>query len=474
MDRFDEAIATLVFNLKLLNKKSRKNILISAGQRKNKRKILDAVKKLSTLGTTIYATGGTAEFFNDNNLKIHKIHKISEVKEPNIESFLKEDRFDLIINILTGDDDYDESSDSKLIRNLSIKNGIPLITDLDVAIFTFEQMVTEHKKGTYRYKIADESEPWNLKLEFFQLVDNLGGFACYHAHFDKAYLISKDNLKLSHVDMQKKWELYKYLKQNYTHEDLVERISRGVEKMMSQGVTKCRTFVDADSIVKLKPIDAALEVKEKYKDQIQLEIGVQPLEGVLEPKTRKFFERACEKADLIGGLPSKDRPQQEKHLNYLMELTKQLDTKLDVHIDQENNPFEDETELLALKTIEYGLQGKVSGVHAISLAAKPELEQDRIIRIVKEADLNIIVCPSAAIGMKQLKLDAPLHNSIAPIVKLVEAEVPILLGVDNIYDLFMPFVDGDIWFECRMMMESARFYDFETIAKIACDKRGFE
>src|SRR5205085_2502737 len=136
----------------------------------------------------------------------------------------------------------------------------------------------------------------------------------YHAHFDKAYLINPDNLKLGMVDMQKKWALYKYLKESYTFEDLVERISRGVQKMIDQGVTHCRTLVDADSTVKLLPVKAALEVKQRFAGQINLEIGTQPLQGVIDPASRKAFVKACELADVIGGLPSKDRPTPEKHL----------------------------------------------------------------------------------------------------------------------------------------------------------------
>ena len=66
-----------------------------------------------------------------------------------------------------------------------------------------------------------------------------GGFTCHHAHFDKAYLISSDNLVLSQRDMQDKWRLYRELKKNYTFEDLYERISRAVVKMIEQGVTHC-------------------------------------------------------------------------------------------------------------------------------------------------------------------------------------------------------------------------------------------
>ena len=56
-----------------------------------------------------------------------------------------------------------------------------------------------------------------IPAEELRRVEQLGGFACHHAHFDKAYLISMENLRLSQVDMQKKWALYKYLKENYTH-----------------------------------------------------------------------------------------------------------------------------------------------------------------------------------------------------------------------------------------------------------------
>ena len=41
------------------------------------------------------------------------------------------------------------------------------------------------------------------------------------------------------------------------------------------------------------------------------------------------------------------------------------------------------------------------------------------------------------------------------------------LGVDNIADLFMPLVDGDMWVECRFLMEALRFYDLDSVSSIA-------
>jgi cytosine/adenosine deaminase-related metal-dependent hydrolase len=466
------SLELLAFNLKLLGSRNRKNLLISAGRPEDKNKLLETIRKTSALEVDLYATPGTFKFLAEHGIASVEIHKINDERTPNILSFLKADRFDLIVNILTGDEDYDESSDAKLIRRLSIENGIPLITDADVAIATLEQVNADAQRGTYRYKVADASEPWNLRAHFLEQVAKHGGFANHHAHFDKAYLITPDNLRLSQVDMQKKWELYRYLKENYTHADLVERISRGVETMIAQGVTYCRTMVDADSTVGLLPIKAAMEVKQLYADRIVFEVGVQPLQGVLDKASYEQYAEACSIADYCGGLPSKDRPQSEKHLDVILDLAKQLGKCVDVHVDQENNPLENETELLALKTIEHGMQGRVFGIHAISVGAKEEREQDRIIAKVLEADLGIVICPSAALSMKQLPMAAPLHNSIAPYTKMREAGVRLYLGVDNVHDLFMPMVDGDIWTECRMLMEACRFYDIDVVAEWACARNG--
>lgn len=312
-----------------------------------------------------------------------------------------------------------------------------------------------------------------MKRAFHKKVQRRGGYTCHHAHFDKAYLINEDNLALSQSDMQEKWRLYRELKRGYSYEDLYERISRGVECMIAQGVTHCRSFIDADPLVGLMPLRAAMDVRYIYKDRIHLEFAVQPLEGVLDPSARSHFVKACEIADVVGGLPSRDRPNPKAHLDFIMNLAKDLQKPLDVHIDQENQPDEKETELLAVKTLEHGLMGRVRGIHAISLSAQSADEQKRVANLLVDAGITIVVCPSAALSMKPHNKQAPIHNSIAPIQKLAEGGVGMALGVDNIHDLFMPLVDGDLWFESRVLMESTRCYDLDLIADIATSRVGF-
>merc|ERR1711977_148902 len=61
-------------------------------------------------------------------------------------------------------------------------------------------------------------------------------------------------------------------------------------------------------------------------------------------------------------------------------------------------------------------------------------------------------------------MKSPLHNAIGPFVKLKEAGVRTYLGIDDIADLFMPIVDGDMWTEAWMLMEACRYYDLEQVA----------
>lgn len=301
---------------------------------------------------------------------------------------------------------------------------------------------------------------------FLEEIRKNGGFSCYHAHFDKAYLINPDNFEKSTASLQEKWKIYRDFKENYTELDLLNRMSRCVSNLLKQEVKYIRTFVDADSIVGQKCIDAGLRLKEIFKENIKIDLAIQPLEGLEDLKSKNNFLKACEKADFIGGLPDRDSSP-EKHLDLLFNLAKDLSKPVDIHVGQNNIPTEKETELVLNKIEEHKLQQKVSLVHCISLSCQEESYIRQQSKRMKDLDVSVIVCPSAAISMKQNKsVYAPIHNSIAPVEILLDEGVKVKIGIDNISDLFMPLVDGDMWFETRLLMEATRIYDFSKIVSI--------
>ena len=306
-----------------------------------------------------------------------------------------------------------------------------------------------------------------MKSFFLEKVRNRGGFKCYHAHFDKAFLVNEGNLKKSQASLQEKWKLYRELKENYTREDLLNRMIRCVNLMLDQDVTFCRTFVDADQLVGELPIDTALELRDIFKDRIKLEFAIQPLEGLDNRESEINFINACKKADIIGGLPDRDKDP-SKHLDKIFRLSHDLDKPVDIHVGQNNIPRELEEQLVVQKVKQWNMQGKVNLVHAISLSCQTESYINNLSKMMADLEIGVIVCPSAAISMKQRHdVVAPIHNSIAPVMKLIENGVKVGLGIDNIADIFMPLVDGDLWFESRLLMEAIRCYDLDLIADIA-------
>ena len=53
-----------------------------------------------------------------------------------------------------------------------------------------------------------------MKNFFLEEIRKRGGYSCYHAHFDKAYLINPDIFQNCQASLQEKWKLYRKFKQN--------------------------------------------------------------------------------------------------------------------------------------------------------------------------------------------------------------------------------------------------------------------
>ena len=117
------------FNLKMLAKGQQRSLLISAGAKEDKEFLLESCKKMAEVGVGLYATPGTHRFLAENGVESIAARKISSNEEPNIATLIENGSVDFVVNILTGDTTYDESSDAASIRSLSVKHGIPLYTD---------------------------------------------------------------------------------------------------------------------------------------------------------------------------------------------------------------------------------------------------------------------------------------------------------------------------------------------------------
>ena len=294
-----------------------------------------------------------------------------------------------------------------------------------------------------------------------------GGWVNTHAHLDRAFSLQKDTFSFTNSYLKEKWHLVDEMKRNSSVETIYDRMARAIELFLKQGAQAVGTFIDVDDVMEDKSIIAAQRIKEDFGSDIKIKFANQVLKGVIDPKARKWFDMSSDFVDIIGGLPAKDFGQEEEHLDILMETAKAKNKLVHVHVDQFNTDEEKETELLARKTIEHGLQGKVTAVHSISVAAHPKKYRYELYDLMKEAQLHVISCPTAWIDHNRTERLAPSHNSVTPVDEMIPHGINVAFGTDNINDIYKPFSDGDLWTELRVMLESCHYYDVEKLSDIA-------
>lgn len=307
----------------------------------------------------------------------------------------------------------------------------------------------------------------NLKQQILDKIKNNGGWVNCHGHFDRAYSLTDDLYKLANAQRSEKWRLNKELRINSTVEDIYSRMSTAVERMIEQGVTATATFIDVDPDVRDKSMKAAQKVREFYKNDITIKYINQSSYGLFDKESRKWFEEGARFVDIIGGLPKADKDRASEHMDILLGTAKSLGKMVHVHVDELNLPEEEETKLLAEKTIEFGMEGHVVGVHGISINCHPIEYRKKLYTLLKKAKIMFITCPMSWINSRRSEILAPIHNPVLPVDEMIDYDIPIGIGIDNIADIFMPYNDADMWNDLRLCMETNRLYDIDTLVKIA-------
>tara|TARA_B110000211_G_C14061285_1_gene545637 strand:- start:196 stop:1143 length:948 start_codon:yes stop_codon:yes gene_type:complete len=293
-----------------------------------------------------------------------------------------------------------------------------------------------------------------------------GGFVNAHAHFDRSYTSDSFTAKEKKLHLHEKWKLNDRYKHSASVSCYENNIERSILSQINFGVTSACTFIDIDDITQSAAYMAASTMKQKYKADFDLKIACQTIKGILNKKQRYILEMWIPGLDIIGSLPAADEDL-ASHLDVVMGWSKQYNKRLHVHVDQLNHPSEKETELLARKTIEWGLEDRVTAVHSLSLACQPRSYRKEIYKLAKDAGLSFITCPSAWIDHPRREDLVPSHNAITPVDELLEHDLVVAIGSDNINDIYKPYSDGDMMFELRLLLEACKIYDETSLIRIA-------
>ncbi|WP_293716160.1 carbamoyl-phosphate synthase (glutamine-hydrolyzing) large subunit [uncultured Parabacteroides sp.] len=119
-----------------------KNILLSTGTPKQKVAMLDAARKLANKGYSLFATGGTHRFLEENNIPSTQVYWPSEEgKQPQALTMLHEKKIDMVVNI-PRDLSAGELNNGYKIRRAATDLNVPLITNARLASAFIEAFCT--------------------------------------------------------------------------------------------------------------------------------------------------------------------------------------------------------------------------------------------------------------------------------------------------------------------------------------------
>ncbi|MBB6636651.1 amidohydrolase family protein [Cohnella thailandensis] len=270
----------------------------------------------------------------------------------------------------------------------------------------------------------------------------LPGLIETHIHLDKAFLA--DRMPGEAADLKEAISMTAALKSSYTPEDISARSRRLLDRASRFGVTRMRTQVEIDPILRLMSWHSAVELKKEYEGKLDLQLVAFPQEGIFwQPGTAALLEEAARAgADAIGGVPYNDRDSLE-HLEYVFRLAESCGLPVDLHLD-----FSDDPDQLAIVDVialtkKYGLQGRVAVGHLTSLgSAEPETAK-RIAAGMADAGIHVFTLPATDLYLNGRQDSCRVRRGLAPVNTLLEAGVNVCFGSNNVRNAFTPFGTGD-------------------------------
>lgn len=317
-----------------------------------------------------------------------------------------------------------------LIKNARVKDGenLKYISIKDGKITKIEDVIEEEAK-----EVIDAKG----KVIIPGLIES-------HIHLDKALIA--DRLENKSGTLLEAINVTAKLKPTFTEEDIYERSKKTLMMLVTRGVTTIRTHSEFDPAQGFTGFKTILKLKEEFKDLIDIQVVAFPQEGIHKcPGTEEMMHEAIlAGADIVGGIPYNDLDA-NKHIDLVFEIAKKYDKDIDLHQDFKDNADSMSIKYLAEKTIKENYISRVSVGHLTALGALSDEEIQPILKLMKEADINVMSLPATDLHLGGRNDNGNVRRTLTPIRKLRDAGVNVCISTNNIRNAFTPYGNGDIF-----------------------------
>jgi cytosine/adenosine deaminase-related metal-dependent hydrolase len=254
------------------------------------------------------------------------------------------------------------------------------------------------------------------------------GFVDAHAHIDKTLLgmpWHRNEVGPSltdKIDNERRLRLEQGI-------DSHQQSLRVARRMIADGTTHVRTFVDIDTDIGLTGFDGVVRTRGALAGALDMQLVAFPQSGMLaRTGTVELLGAALRNgADVIGGLdPSTIDRDPKGHLDVIFSLAERHDVDIDIHLHEPGDLGAFSIELIADRTRALGWQGRIVISHAFCLGGVEESYFQQLVELLLENNIAIMSHgPSGA-------------RPFPPAKRLREAGVRMCTGNDGIRDAWGP------------------------------------
>jgi len=226
-----------------------------------------------------------------------------------------------------------------------------------------------------------------------------------------------------------------------SRDDVISRAEQTLKLFAAHGIQYVRTHVDVTD-PQLTALRAMVEVRDRVRDFVDLQIVAFPQEGILSfPGGKELMSDAVTVgADVIGGIPHFEftRDYGVESVKLLMDLAEANDCLVDVHCDEIDDPQSRFLEVLAAEALSRDYGSRVTASHTCAMHSYEDAYCSRLFRLLGKSGLRFVALPTENLHLQGRFDGYPKRRGIT------HAGLKVCFGQDSIRDPWYPMGNGNL------------------------------
>jgi cytosine deaminase len=226
-----------------------------------------------------------------------------------------------------------------------------------------------------------------------------------------------------------------------TRDDVVSRAEEVLRWYAANGTLYVRSHVDITD-PELVALDALLEVRDRVRDVIDLQLVAFPQEGICSfPGGAQLLEEAARRGvDVIGAIPHFEDTREDgvRSVEIAIDIAERYGLRVDAHCDEIDDEQSRFVEVLATQAHRTGLRDRVTASHTTAMGSYNAAYSFKLQRIIARSGINLVCNPVVNLHLQGRFDSYPKRRGLTQVKEMLAAGVNVAFGSDDIMDPWYP------------------------------------